>query len=142
MFFCAAHIGYKGTRATDADIQPPLEINPDDYPIEPPEPKALDEGLFLLEITDAQEFAKAVLESRDFREYVFYGIRKRDIPPTVLLRLMDYGWGKPAERVEHTGKDGEPIQVTEVRRVIIRSAPTPELPEVVEQDDPPPDSVH
>jgi hypothetical protein len=40
------------------------------------------------------------------------------LPSAVITRLMDHAWGKPVERVEHTGKGGEPI-VTEVRRVIV-----------------------
>lgn len=77
-----------------------------------------------VEFTSAQEFAKAVLESQEFFSYVLSGLASRKIPAALLLRLMDYadGWGKPPERVEHTGKDGEAI-VTEVRRVIVHTMP-------------------
>jgi hypothetical protein len=119
---CAAHAGYTGKLANEDFVEPPVNLKPEDCPFEPPAPKELDESLFLLEIADAQEFARAVLESRDFREYIFYGVRKRDIPSTVVLRLMDYAWGKPTEHVEHTGKDGKPIEsVTVVRRVLVRA---------------------
>jgi hypothetical protein len=80
-----------------------------------------------VEFSSAQEFAKAVLESEEFFDYVVAGIKSRKIPAVLILRLMDYaeGWGKPPERVEHTGKDGEAI-VTEVRRVIVYAAPQEE----------------
>ena len=66
----------------------------------------------------AQEFSRAVLQSLDFCEYVLEGLRARTIPPAILLRFMDYaeGWGKPTEKIEHTGD----AVVTEVRRVVVR----------------------
>ena len=69
---------------------------------------------------DAAGFAQAVLSSQEFEQYVMIGIVKRDIPPTVLLRLMDYAekWGRPSDRIEHTGKNGDPM-VSEIRRVIV-----------------------
>lgn len=77
----------------------------------------------LLDITDPQAFAQAVLGSLEFRMYIVNGLCLGNLPgfTTLLGRLMDHAWGKPVERVEHTGKDGQPIEsVTEVRRVIIR----------------------
>ena len=66
----------------------------------------------------AKEFCEAVVNSREFRQYIMNGIRLGDIPPQIMGRIIDHGWGKPPDRVEHTGKDGSPI-VTEIRRVII-----------------------
>lgn len=43
-----------------------------------------------------------------------------ELPAAVECLLYHYAHGKPAERVEHTGKDGAPI-VTEIRRVIVRT---------------------
>jgi hypothetical protein len=45
-------------------------------------------------------FAEAVLSSQEFRMYIIEGLMERDLPPAVLCRLMDHGWGKPVERVE------------------------------------------
>lgn len=68
-----------------------------------------------------KRFAKAVLDSQEFKQYIVDGIMKRDLPPAVLCRLIDHGWGKPPDRVEHTGTDGKPIEmITEVRRVVVR----------------------
>jgi len=69
-----------------------------------------------------KEFSQAVLDSREFREYIINGIKMRDIPPAILCRVIDHGWGKPPDRIEHTGKDGNPIEtITEVRRVIVHA---------------------
>jgi len=116
---CPAHVRWKKLVADDREGRPPepapLEQS-EDLPFSEADPFEQ-----IIAITDAREFAKAVLESREFREYIVEGLRSRDLSPTVIIRLMDYaeGWGKPPERVEHTGKDGQPI-VTEVRRVVIR----------------------
>lgn len=75
----------------------------------------------LEDITDGKTFALAVLGSPEFRAYIVNNLVLGDLPAAVLCRLMDYGWGKPPDRVEHTGKDGRPIEtITEVRRVIVR----------------------
>jgi hypothetical protein len=81
-------------------------------------------------ITTGEEFAKAVLGSYEFREYIREGLIKRNLPPTILLRLMDYaeGWGKPTEKVEHTGQE----PVTEIRRVIVHPT-TEEEEQLVER---------
>ncbi len=66
-----------------------------------------------------QDFAKAVLESSDFRRYIVGGLLAGDLPAAVMIRLMDHGWGKPPDRIEHTGKDGGAI-VTRVERVLVQ----------------------
>lgn len=110
---CSVHLReakkYQGMQQDD-----PFPQLPDS--VEPPTPDPL---LPFLEITDAKEFAKAILDSQLFREYIVDGLRSRTVPPTVILRLMDYaeGWGKPPDRVEHE-HSGQ--VVTEVRRVVIR----------------------
>lgn len=119
--FCASHSGYTGKLA-------PEQIAIEDASVQVFGPQDLEETNFLLEITDAKAFAKAVLESQDFREYVIYGLRRRDLPPTVLIRLMDIlssdGWGKPVEKLEirDTTNDIDEMSVeeceAEARRLI------------------------
>lgn len=71
---------------------------------------------------DAETFCKAVLNSREFRRYIVNGLTLGELPSAIMIRLMDMaGWQKPPDRVEHTGKDGQPI-VTEVRRVLVHVA--------------------
>lgn len=112
---CAAHAGYQHLAPDD---DPVIDLNPEDCPFEEPIAEELESSSFLVDITDCREFAKAVLESRDFRQYIVDGLRRRDIPATLVLRLMDYadGWGKPPEKVEHSGRIES---VSEVRRVVI-----------------------
>lgn len=53
-----------------------------------------------VEITDPKEFAEAVLQSREFRQYVVRSLTLGELPAAVTTRIMDYGWGKPVDRVE------------------------------------------
>lgn len=71
---------------------------------------------------DAKTFCEAVLNSFEFRQYIVHGLTLGSLPPAILIRVMDMaGWQKPPERVEHTGRDGQPIEtITEVRRVVVR----------------------
>lgn len=54
----------------------------------------------LLDVADPKVFCQGILNSREFRQYVVSGITLGDIPPVVLTRIMDHGWGRPVERVE------------------------------------------
>lgn len=75
----------------------------------------------LEDITDVKAFAQAVLTSREFRSYIINSLTLGTLPAAITTRMMDYVWGKPVDRVEHTGADGNPIEmITEVRRVIVR----------------------
>ena len=70
----------------------------------------------LEDITDSKQFALAVLESREFRQYIVNGLLSSELPSAIVCRLMDYAWGKPVDRIEHSGRVEN---VTEVRRVVI-----------------------
>lgn len=87
-----------------------------DGPVAPPdESQAIAE---ILDISDPVVFCQRVLDSREFRQYILKGITERDIPPAVMCRVIDHAWGKPIDRVEHSGQVNQII--TEVRRVIVR----------------------
>jgi len=77
------------------------------------------------ELLSAQEFALEIVSSPEFVTYIKNGVMCGDLPSAIVCRLMDYAWGKPPDRVEHTGKDGNPI-VTEVRRVVVHVGETEE----------------
>lgn len=81
----------------------------------------------LEDITDSKAFALAVLDSYEFRSYIVNSLVLGELPSAVLCRLMDYGWGKPVDRVEHSGR--VETAITEVRRVIIRVEQPAELPD-------------
>lgn len=77
----------------------------------------------LVDISDPTIFCQRILQTREFRQYIMNGIVLGDLPPAIVGRIMDHALGKPPERIEHTGKDGAPIEsVTEVRRIIIHVA--------------------
>jgi hypothetical protein len=85
--------------------------------------------LDLLSPDAAQTFSIEVLNSAQYRESLLRRILMDELPAAVECKLMDYAWGKPVERVEHTGKNGGPI-VNRVERVIIDSVD----PEVLTTD--------
>jgi len=70
-----------------------------------------------------KEFCQRILDSPEFRAYLTNGIQLGTLPAAVIVRIMDLAWGKPVDRIEHTGKDGEAI-ITEVRRVVVRPEDT------------------
>jgi hypothetical protein len=59
-----------------------------------------DPGPECFEHLSGKDFALAVLNSSEFRQYIVNGLAAADLPPAVLCRLIDHGWGKPVERVE------------------------------------------
>lgn len=65
------------------------------------------------------EFCQQIVATPEFRRYLLHGLVMGDLPAAITCRILDHAWGKPVERVEHSGPDGDPI-VTEVRRVIVR----------------------
>lgn len=70
-----------------------------------------------------RDFCRGVLQSREYRQSVLDRITLGLLPPAVECKMYDYAYGKPPDRVEHTGKDGRPIEsITEVRRVVIHVA--------------------
>lgn len=76
----------------------------------------------LFDTLTIKDFCKGVLASREYRQSILDRITLGSLPPAVECRMYDYAYGKPPERVEHTGADGEPIKtITEVRRVVVRA---------------------
>ena len=82
------------------------------------------------------QFAKAVLESSEFRQYIIKGLSTRDIPAAILTKLMDHGWGKPLEKLEvktTTGSDLDSLSLPELRaRLTERIAFLQELTQLAE----------
>ncbi len=52
----------------------------------------------------AEEFAKAFLNSLEFKKYIVNSLTLGELPPAITTRLMDYAWGKPTEKLEITDK--------------------------------------
>lgn len=101
------------------------------------DPKAPDAPTVSYVEVSVKDFCKGVLTSQEYRDSIRIRILLGTLPPAVECRMYEYAYGKPPERVEHTGKDGQPIEtITEVRRVIVRAgeaALAGELSEELEQ---------
>jgi hypothetical protein len=69
-----------------------------------------------LESLTIADFCKGVLTSPEYRQSVLNRITLGTLPPAVEIRMYDYAYGKPPDRVEHTGKDGKPLEI--VRRIV------------------------
>lgn len=82
----------------------------------------------LANIEDATKFCQKIVQTREWRQYIMNGVVLGDLPAAVATRIMDHAWGKPPERIEHTGAGGNPI-VTEVRRIIVRANEQPSFDE-------------
>jgi len=67
-----------------------------------------------------RDFCRGVLESREYRQSVKDRVALGTLPPAVECKMYDYAYGKPVDRIEHTGKDGGAI-VTRVERVIVHA---------------------
>ena len=95
----------------------------------------------LEDITDPKAFGLAIMNSLEFRRYIVSGLLLGNLPgfAGILRFYLEHALGKPPDKIEITGKDGQPIQtVTEVRRVIVR--PDPPIDE--EENAPPPTVTH
>lgn len=85
-------------------------------------------------------FSEAVLASDEFKLYIVEGINERNLPPAILLRLMDHGWGKPVERLEvkdTTVSDLDGLSPSQLRARLndrIRSLST--LVELIDDEEP------
>lgn len=55
----------------------------------------------LEDINDPREFAKALINSYEFRRYIVNSLVLGELPSAVLLRVFDLaGWQKPPDRLE------------------------------------------
>jgi hypothetical protein len=106
-----------------------------------PEPLTPRETFEAYDNLSAVEFCQKVLASVEFRQFIMNGLTLGELPAVVITHLMHYAWGKPVERVEHTGKNGQPIEtIAEVRRVIVHVRP--QLEEQEEEAAPKPPVTH
>ena len=57
-------------------------------------------GRSLLDADNVRDFARNVLQSREYRQSILDRIQLGQLAPAVEQRLYDYAYGKPVERVE------------------------------------------
>jgi hypothetical protein len=70
----------------------------------------------------AKEFAEKVVASREFRNYVVNGIQQRDLPQSVMCRILDHAWGQPVKRVEVNDKTVRPYEAATTEELKARLA--------------------
>lgn len=97
----AEHLGVIDPRAKPTADAPLQVVEPD-----------------ILDLTGI-EFCQGIVDSREYRESILRRVLLDELAPAVECRLLDMAWGKAPQRLEHTGKDGQPIEITRVERVII-----------------------
>ena len=68
-----------------------------------------------------KDFCRGVLESREYRQSVVHRINLGTLPAAVELMMYARAYGAVPDRVEHTGVDGDPIEViTRIVRVVVQ----------------------
>ena len=88
-----------------------------------------------------EEFCKAVLDSREFRQYIVNGFVLGSIPQSVVMRIMDTaGWPNLSKKLELTGKDGEPVEI--IRRIVRVVVDPRARREAEDAAEPVPPSIH
>lgn len=75
--------------------------------------------VYTFDTSDAATFAKAILSSREYRESIRHRLILGELPPAVEVRLFDYAFGKPIDKVEHSGRVD--TRVERVERVIVEA---------------------
>lgn len=53
------------------------------------------------------------------RQSILDRIKLGDLAPAVECRILDHAWGAPPKKLELSGKDGGPLEVVKVERVIV-----------------------
>lgn len=61
-----------------------------------------------------QNFCRGVLRSRDYRRSLLLRVRIGELPPAIESLLYHYAEGKPVDRIEHTGREGGPIEIRDM----------------------------
>lgn len=64
---------------------------------------------------DIEEFARGIAGDAEVRQRMLLQARDGTLPAQVLALVFHYAYGKPIERIEHSGPEGEPLQVSLMR---------------------------
>ena len=75
-------------------------------------------------LSSVGEHARELLDDPSVWEDWRQQLVARTIPMPLLLRLMDYAWGKPVETVNQTGPPAV-LQIIQARRVLPAAVPAP-----------------
>jgi len=63
----------------------------------------------------AEAVARGIVDDPTVQALWLKQAQKGELPPAILQTLMYYGWGKPMEKVEHSGNEDKPL-ILRVRR--------------------------
>jgi len=89
-------------------------------PLQPEEPASQLQPLS--DTFTLRDFCRGVLNSPEYRQSLVHRILLGELPSAIEQMFYYYAGGKPADRVEHTGANGQPIEIVrEVRRVIVHA---------------------
>lgn len=70
-----------------------------------------------------KQLCQAILNSVEFEMYIVDGITEGNIPPQILLRIMDHGWGKVTDKLEikdtASRLEGAPADLLEQRAALL-----------------------
>lgn len=64
---------------------------------------------------EAEEAARVIVDDPKVQEMWLKQARKGELPPGTLQTLMYYAWGRPVEKLEHSGNADKPL-ILSVRR--------------------------
>lgn len=85
----------------------------------------------------AEQFCQAIINTKEFRKYLVDGIVMADLPPTVVGRILDHGWGRPVERIERTDKtDLEDITLEAIEKRLENTQRLLQLLRAAKEDSP------
>jgi hypothetical protein len=60
---------------------------------------------------EIEEFARSIIEHPDVQLKLLDDALAGTLPPAVMQMLFYYAYGKPVERIEHSGNAQKPLQV-------------------------------
>jgi len=63
----------------------------------------------------AKDYALSVVEDPEVRAMVLAQAKAGHLPPPIFQALMHYAWGRPIEKIEHSGDPDKPV-VVRIRR--------------------------
>jgi len=65
---------------------------------------------------DAQHAASKIVDDPEVQALWLSQARQGTLPPAILQALMHYCWGKPVDRVQHSGDTEHPLTIIVRRR--------------------------
>lgn len=58
---------------------------------------------------EAEQVARAIVDNPDVQKLWLKQAKNGELPSTIVQTLMYYAWGKPVEKLEHSGNADKPL---------------------------------